>query len=673
MIITILTTLAFTLLIKYLFSISSKPKIPQVPGALPLIGHLHLFRPSLKKAFHITLGEMANKYGPIFTIKLGVGRFVIVNNSEIAKECFTTNDKILDGRSKSLASKIMGYNHALILLAPCSHHWRNARKIMTLELLSNQKLEIFKPVGESILNAFVKEIYNRNRVYDDKNVVVEMKRWFEDINMSVIFRMLAGKSYCSGDLLEEEKEKNKRFVEALHRFVELATNSLVVDLLPYLGWWYSREISRDLKRMAEDLDQVLQGWVEEHKHKRLLGEGKGKKDFIYAILSILDEDKELLNDYDLDTFIKSTCLALIVGAGDATTLTLTWALSLLLNNPHVLQKAQQELDTHVGKERLVQDSDLQNLVYLQAILKETLRLYPPGPVSAPHQATQDCTINGYHISAGIDILVNFSKLHRDPITWPDPDAFQPERFLTSSHKDFDFRGHNYELIPFGAGRRICPAMAYGLQVTQLTLAKLLHCFEIVSATGGPIDMTDSVLMINLKKTKLDVLLSPRLPAHVAVAILSWETVVYIPRSKPVGRRFSLKETKTTLSLAFYIQSLFLFLIVITMTNVGENMAANVVGGNILVVPTLNSAGVNGGNAAGGIQQVTVAVPTTFHVNPHEDALKLDDADVNTQNVAAVAAVDAWKHSNYLCKNTILNGLTNSLFGVYSTFPTSKAL
>ncbi|XP_038693723.1 xanthotoxin 5-hydroxylase CYP82C4-like [Tripterygium wilfordii] len=524
MIIPIVTTLTFTLLIIYLFSISSKPRIstkrdapPQVPGAWPLIGHIHLFRPSLKKAFHIILGDMSNKYGPIFTIKLGVRRFVIVSKSEIAKECFTTNDKILGGRSNSIASKIMGYNHALIILAPCSDHWRNVRKIMTLELLSNQKIETLKPVGESIVNAFVKEIHDRSRVCDDKNLVVEMTRWFEDINMSVIFRMLAGKSYCSGswgDVSEEEKEKNERFVEAFHRFFELASNSSMVDSVPYLGWLYSIWIIRDLQRTAEDLDQLLQGWVEEHKHSRLLGKKKGEKDFIYAMLSILDEDKELLNDYDFDTIIKSTCLAIVVGAGDATVVTLTWALSLLLNNPYVLRKAQQELDTHVGKERQIQDSDLQNLVYLQAILKETLRLYPPGPVAAPHRATQDCTINGYHISAGTDIIFNISKLQRDPITWPDPDAFRPERFLTSSHKDFDFRGHNYELIPFSAGRRMCPGMSYGLQITQLTLAKLLHCFDIVSATDGPIDMTESLLLTNLKETKLDVFLSPRLPAHV---------------------------------------------------------------------------------------------------------------------------------------------------------------
>ncbi|XP_038693724.1 xanthotoxin 5-hydroxylase CYP82C4-like [Tripterygium wilfordii] len=592
MIMPIVTTLAFALLIIFLFSISSKPRIstkrdapPQVPGAWPLIGHLHLFRPSLKKAFHIILGDMANKYGPIFAINLGVKRFVVVSNSEIAKECFTTNDKILGGRSKTLSSKIMGYNHALMIARPCSDLWRNMRKIMTLELLSNQKLEILKPVGESILNTFVKDIYDRNRVCDDKNVVVEMTRWFEDINMSVIFRMLAGKSYCSGpwgDVSEEEKEKNERFVEAFHRFFELASSSSMVDSIPYLGWLYSRWIIMDLKGTAEDLDQLLQGWVEEHKHKRLLGEGKGKEDFIYAMLSILDEDKELLNDYDLDTIIKSTCLvhdplslsccsfsslkivgsilteyvheisicfpflthmicellrapmiylvriqmpdlafadgfilqAIIIGAADANVLTLTWALSLLLNNPHVLHKAQQELDTHVGKERQVQDSDLQNLVYLQAILKETLRLYPPGPVGAPHQAMQDCTISGYYVSAGTDVLVNLSKLHRDPITWPDPNAYRPERFLTSIHKDFDFRGHNYELIPFSAGRRMCPGISYGLQATQLTLAKLLHCFDIENAKDGPIDMTESLLLTNLKETKLDVLLSPRLPAHV---------------------------------------------------------------------------------------------------------------------------------------------------------------
>jgi cytochrome P450 len=134
---------------------------------------------------------------------------------------------------------------------------------------------------------------------------------------------------------------------------------------------------------------------------------------------------------------------------------LTWTLSLLLNNQHVLRKAQDELNIHVGKDRHVDESDIKNFVYLQAIVKETLRLYPPAPIISLRAAMEDCTLSlGYHVPAGTRLMVNAWKIHRNKHLWSDPLKFQPERFLTG-HKDIDVGGHNFELIPFGSGRRSC--------------------------------------------------------------------------------------------------------------------------------------------------------------------------------------------------------------------------
>jgi cytochrome P450 len=202
--------------------------------------------------------------------------------------------------------------------------------------------------------------------------------------------------------------------------------------------------------------------------------------------------------------------ALILGGTDTTTVTLTWALSLLVNNREALEKAQNELDSQVGRHRQVNESDVKKLVYLQAITKETLRLYPAAPLLAPHESTEDCTLGNYHVPARTRLLVNLWKLHRDPNVWQDPCTFQPERFLTS-HKDFDFRGQNFEFIPFGSGRRICPGISLAIQVIQLTLAQLLHGFEITAPSDEPVDMTETVGLTNMKATPLEVLLTPRLP------------------------------------------------------------------------------------------------------------------------------------------------------------------
>ena len=202
---------------------------------------------------------------------------------------------------------------------------------------------------------------------------------------------------------------------------------------------------------------------------------------------------------------------LILASTDTTATTLTWALGLLLNNREAIKKAQQELDEQIGRERQVKESDTKKLVYLQAILKETLRLYPGFPL--PHESAQDCIVGGYYIPAGTRLLVNAAKLHRDPKVWSDPCEFRPERFLTT-HQNFDVRGQNFEFIPFGSGRRMCPGISFALQIMQLTLATLLHGFEIKTLSDQPIDMKVADGFTNLKALPLDVLLTPRLPIQV---------------------------------------------------------------------------------------------------------------------------------------------------------------
>ena len=204
---------------------------------------------------------------------------------------------------------------------------------------------------------------------------------------------------------------------------------------------------------------------------------------------------------------------MILAGADTTAVTLTWALSLLLNNKDVLKKTQAELDAMVGKERQVEESDLKNLVYLQAVLKETLRLYPAAPLSVPREAIADCTVSGYHIPAGTELFVNLYKIHRDPKVWQDPSDFRPERFLTTN-KDYDVRRQNYEFLTFGSGRRICPGISYALQVMQFTVANLLHGFEVSTPSGELVDMSEGFGLTNLKITPLEVILTHRLPQNI---------------------------------------------------------------------------------------------------------------------------------------------------------------
>ncbi|KAI5337061.1 hypothetical protein L3X38_016330 [Prunus dulcis] len=262
-----------------------------------------------------------------------------------------------------------------------------------------------------------------------------------------------------------------------------------------------------MKRTAKELDSILAERLEEHKQKRTKGKDQ---DFMDVMLSAIDG--VYVAGFDADTVIKATCLAMISGGSDTTMVTLTWTLSLLLNNRQVLKKVYEELDQHVGKRRLLNESDINNLVYLPAAIKEAMRLCPPGPLSVQRVFREDCTVGGYQVPKGTWLLVNLWKIQTDPQVWADPMEFKPGRFLTT-HKDVDVRGQQFELTPFGSGRRACPGISFALQMTLLTLASFLHSFDVTTRGNAPVDMTGSVGFTNMKLTPLDVLVKPRLSPH----------------------------------------------------------------------------------------------------------------------------------------------------------------
>ncbi|RVW61141.1 Cytochrome P450 82C4 [Vitis vinifera] len=325
--------------------------------------------------------------------------------------------------------------------------------------------------------------------------------------MNVMVRAIAGKRYFGTHACGDEPKRGKK---ALDDFMLLVGLFMVSDAIPFLGWLDTvKGYTTDMKKIAKEVDYLLGRWVEEHRQQRLsANNNRAEVDFLHVMLSVIDDGQ--FSGRDPDTVIKATCLNLILAGYDTTAITLTWALSLLLNNRHALKKSQAELEIHVGKHRQVDGSDIKNLVYLQAIVKETLRLYPPGPLSVPHEAMEDCTVAGFHIQAGTRLLVNLWKLHRDPRVWLDPLEFQPERFLTN-HAGLDVRGKNYEFLPFGSGRRVCPGISFALEMTHLTLARLLHGFELGVVADSPVDMTEGPGLTAPKATPLEVTIVPRLP------------------------------------------------------------------------------------------------------------------------------------------------------------------
>ncbi|XP_068655246.1 cytochrome P450 CYP82D47-like [Aristolochia californica] len=479
---------------------------PEVPGRWPLIGHLHKLIGN-RRPLAGTLGDLADKHGPLVTIWIGVHRAVLVSSSEMAKQCFTTNDKVLATRPLTAAGKYLGYNYAIFGFTPYGPFWREIRKIATLELLSNRQLELLKHVRSTEVDLSIKGLYKQWIENKKDPIKVEMKEWFGDLTFNNVVMTVVGKRYFGTNVAEDESEARKCRQAILDLFVQ-SGNPIPSDAIPVLERFDIGGHIRAMKKTSKELDSLCSAWLKEHRLRRLVGKHGPDQDFLDVLLTILDESH--LPDYDPDTIIKATCLTMILAGTDTTFVTLTWALSLLLNNRHALKKAQEELDSQVGKDRKVNESDIKNLPYLHSIVKETLRLYPAAPLAVPHEAMEDCSVGGYKIPSGTRIMVNIWKIQRDPHIWTDPLKFLPERFVTTN-ADVDLKGQHFELIPFGSGRRMCPGVTFALQFLHLTLARLLHGFEIETTFDEPVDMTETAGLTNPKATPLEVLLSPRLP------------------------------------------------------------------------------------------------------------------------------------------------------------------
>ncbi|KAI3684781.1 hypothetical protein L6452_34007 [Arctium lappa] len=441
----ILEGLAITLLLYCLSFIYNKTTTtttttaPEASGAWPIIGHFNLFGASSNLP-HLALASMADRYGPIFTVRLGIRRVLVVSSPEIAKEIFTTHDVIVSDRPKYLAAKILGHNYASLSFAPYGPYWSGMRKIISQELLSSSRLEKLKFVQVFELENSIKnmlELWREKRDADGK-ALVEMKTWFGELTMNTVLRMVAEKRYTAIED-DDDEEEMKRHRKVMREWFLYLGRFVVADTFPFLGWLDLGGHEKTMKRVATELDSMVGKWLDEHRRKRASDETSREKDFIDVMMSVVEDDPS--TDYDADTIIKANCMTLIVSGTDTTAVTLTWALSLLLNNRYALRKAQEELEMHIGKDRQVNESDIKNLVYLQAVVKEALRLYPAA---------------------------------------------------------------------FLGGRRSCPAIGFGLQMTHMVLATLLHNFDMSTPDGAPVDMTTTAGMTNAKATPFDVVFSPRL-------------------------------------------------------------------------------------------------------------------------------------------------------------------
>ncbi|KAE9444740.1 hypothetical protein C3L33_23362, partial [Rhododendron williamsianum] len=481
---------------------------PEPPGAWPILGHLHLLCGQGPLAR--TLGAMAdNGKKSIFCayrliIVLWVPSIILPRLLVLLLHKYS----IARVNPSTFAAKYLSYNSASLGFAPYGPHWRDMRKLVVGELLSTHRLELFKHVRVFEINTAIKRLYRLSKTNHPNGTLI-ISPWIEQLTLSIITRIISGKRYLDKtDGVQDPEAAN--FKRVIKEFMHWTGNFFWSDVIPFppLRWVDLGGKLRNVKRVMRELDVLFQRLIEDRVERRGREEGD-EKDFIDVMLSKLDDGGSY--GHPKETIVKATAMGLILAASDTTAVNLTWLLSILLNNRPALIRVQEEIDTQIGKTRWVEESEIKNLVYLQAIVKETLRLYPPGPLSFPHQATEDCEIGGYHIPKGTRLYPNVWKLHRDPRVWPDPEKFVPERWLEGNHAaGLDVYGSNYEFGPFGSGRRSCPGSMFAMQVSQLALARLIQGFEFATPGNEPVDMSEGVGATLPKVKPIEVLITPRL-------------------------------------------------------------------------------------------------------------------------------------------------------------------
>ncbi|XVF21714.1 hypothetical protein REPUB_Repub12eG0114000 [Reevesia pubescens] len=285
---------------------------------------------------------------------------------------------------------------------------------------------------------------------------------------------------------------NNRIEEMVREAVVVLGSFSASEYFPYVGWIVDRltGLHGKVERIFHKLDGFFEQLVDDHLNPELT-RNDDHEDIIDVLLRIQRDEIEFGEAPLTKDSIKAVIMDLFLAGVDTNTATVNWAMAELARNPRVMKKAQDEVRTFAGKNGIVTEEDIDQLLYLKMVVKETLRLHPPLALLLPRETMSHFRINGYDIQPKTLIQVNVWAICRDPMFWKNAEDFFPERFSNSS---IDFTGQHFELLPFGSGRRSCPGINLATRIVELALANLLHSFdwEIPFAMKGKdIDMEEA--------------------------------------------------------------------------------------------------------------------------------------------------------------------------------------
>ncbi|XP_020213693.2 cytochrome P450 71A1 [Cajanus cajan] len=453
---------------------SKKSNLPPSPPKLPIIGNLHQLGTLPHRSFH----ALSSKYGPLMFLQLGQTPTLVVSSFDVAKDIYRTHDVAFSNKPQTTAVKMIMYGCMDVAFAPYSEEWRQKRKICVLELLSMKRVRSFQPIREEEVALMLDGI---REACAGKSSCVNLTEMLIETSNNIMSRCVLGRKYDTSDGRISFGELGRKMMKHLATFT-------VGDFFPSLGWvdFLTGQIA-EFKATFSALDAFFDQLVAERKRMKMEinGQSDDDKDFVDILLQIQEGGK---HDFQLtQNDVKAILMDIFAGGSDTTSTLLEWVFAALLRNPDTMKKVQEEVRRVVGHKSKVDENDLSKMNYLSCVVKETLRLYPPAPLLIPRETLSDVKVKGFDIPSKTRVFVNAWAIQRDPEIWDRPEEFLPERF--EKQPEVDFRGNDFQLIPFGSGRRGCIGISFAMASTEYMLANLLYWFDW-KLTGSAASMQD---------------------------------------------------------------------------------------------------------------------------------------------------------------------------------------
>lgn len=459
-----------TLLIRQ-WTTTTKPKtgkFPPGPQKLPIIGNMHQL---VGASPHAALRDLAQKYGKdIMHLQLGEVSTLVVTSDDMAKEFLKTHDLAFADRPAFLAANIILYGRADLFLCPYDDYWRQMRKVCLSELLSAKIVRTFSSIRCDETRGLL------DRVRSSSGNPINVHDQFSQFTSSVVSRAAFGKVYSG----------TKEFAHLIDELSSMAGGFMMADMFP--SWKIIHSLSGDKSKMIKGhlkADAIIDNILKDHRTnfesgKKGSGES-GAEDMVDVLLRL--KDSRTLPVPITDDNIKAIITDMFGAGTDTSTTTTSCALTEMVKKPEVLAKAQAEVRQAFEGKEMLEENVVEQLPYLNLVIKETLRLHPPGALVI-RECREETVVRGYTIPPKTKVLVNAWAIGRDPEYWEEPESFIPERFEDSS---IDIKGSQFKYLPFGAGRRICPGISFGMANILFPLAHVLNHFDWKAPDGITID------------------------------------------------------------------------------------------------------------------------------------------------------------------------------------------